>query len=193
VKRPSSSSVAGGATPASSSGTIGIEDENTIYNDFNRKDLFTQHLRRMHMPDPSRSPPSTDKFKSKSSSMSTFKESTRKENEKEKEKDKAVPLPPDLLALHTSAYFQIRQPPTSATCHVCHAGFEGDSAWERRIECLGSHFGDWARTGDTTESGNGNGGVRALELGPDQQLIDWMLQEGLLVRSESGSREVSFA
>ncbi|MCJ1254606.1 hypothetical protein MMC24_002421 [Lignoscripta atroalba] len=92
-------------------------DKELIYNDFNRKDLFTQHLKRMHAPHNSCSKAEKDAF-----SMSIEPASKRCLN-------------------------YIRQPPPYTVCGYCDAHgeaqegvFQGSGAWEQRMEHVGRHL-----------------------------------------------------
>jgi hypothetical protein len=89
-------------------------DEQTFYyNDFNRKDLFTQHLRRMHAAP-----------KDKSS-----------HNEKE------YPVNEDNLADHQArCNLPLRSPPQHSSCLFCEREFEGPTSWEERMEHVGRHL-----------------------------------------------------
>ncbi|KAI9798896.1 MAG: hypothetical protein M1833_004399 [Piccolia ochrophora] len=80
-------------------------------NDFNRKDLFTQHLRRMHCP-----------AKAKDS---------KKENARW---DATVP------AIQERCHIVSRAPPASSTCGLCKRTFEGEGSWEERMEHVGRHY-----------------------------------------------------
>jgi len=81
--------------------------------EFNRKDLFTQHLRRMHAP---------------------F--AVKRMNKKNQEwEDK-------LKELQVSCLRVKRQPPTKLACplHDCDGFFEGASCWDDRMEHVGKHL-----------------------------------------------------
>ncbi|EXJ88419.1 hypothetical protein A1O1_05349 [Capronia coronata CBS 617.96] len=90
------------------------------YNDFNRKDLFTQHCRRMHAPwvvagkgDDSVSKKERDNF--------------------EKE----------LEVIRTRCWVDRRKPPKESSCGFCGEEFvdsDGGKAWEERMEHVGRHL-----------------------------------------------------
>ncbi|MCJ1421412.1 hypothetical protein MMC32_007775 [Xylographa parallela] len=91
------------------------EDLQPIYNEFNRKDLFTQHLRRMHSPPTSCSQHEKDQFAA------------------------------TLEAACTRCLIDIRSPPPCSSCGYCPAGqqgtvFEGLGLWEARMEHVGRHL-----------------------------------------------------
>ena len=81
--------------------------------EFNRKDLFTQHLRRMHAP---------------------F--SVKRQNKKNAEWEER------LKELQVSCFRVKRQPPTRLTCPVeeCGVVFEGGNCWDDRMEHVGKHL-----------------------------------------------------
>ncbi|MCJ1439253.1 hypothetical protein MMC27_008645 [Xylographa pallens] len=91
------------------------EDPEPIYNEFNRKDLFTQHLRRMHSPPTSCSQHEKDHFAA------------------------------TLEAACTRCLIDIRSPPPYSSCGYCPPGqqgtvFEGLGLWEARMEHVGRHL-----------------------------------------------------
>ena len=82
-------------------------------NDFNRKDLFTQHLRRMHYPWLSGKTPSPKE---------------REEFEK------------GFDAIRQRCWQVRRRPPEKSRCGFCHQTFTGQHGWEDRMEHVGKHF-----------------------------------------------------
>ena len=94
--------------------TTDPNDEQALYyNDFNRKDLFTQHLRRMHAAPKDSSADSTEEY----------------------------PVNEDNLSEHQSRCFlALRTAPQQSTCLFCDRSFEGPTSWEDRIEHVGRHF-----------------------------------------------------
>lgn len=90
------------------------DDEELVYNDFNRKDLFTQHLKRMHSPRGSSSQVEHDAF-----AASMEKASVR-------------------------CLQNIRDPPLRSVCGYCAGQgtglFEGEGSWEARMEHVGRHL-----------------------------------------------------
>lgn len=84
------------------------------HNDFNRKDLFTQHHRRMHCPwSPPDKPPSTQA----------------------KEEFEA-----GLELVRQRCFQQQRLPPQKSVCGFCEKLFEGPPSWDERMEHVGKHF-----------------------------------------------------
>jgi len=84
------------------------------YNDFNRKDLFTQHHRRMHTPWSSASKEPSAKV------MQEFEES--------------------LKEVQQRCWHERRTPPQRSSCGFCRRVFEGPTGWEERMEHVGKHF-----------------------------------------------------
>jgi hypothetical protein len=94
--------------------TVDPNDNNAEYhNDFNRKDLFTQHLRRMH---------ATPRDKSSHSA-------------------KEYPVTESNLPEHQARCNRwLRDPPQHSSCLFCHCTFEGKNSWDERIEHVGRHL-----------------------------------------------------
>lgn len=91
-----------------------------VYNDFNRKDLFTQHHRRMHKPE---NAPSSD-----ISPTST-------EGNKDWHAFEA-----SLEDVRNRCWHERRKPPQRSTCGFCGRLFEGEGSWNERMEHVGGHF-----------------------------------------------------
>ncbi|KAG6113799.1 hypothetical protein E4U14_001627 [Claviceps sp. LM454 group G7] len=87
-------------------------------NEFNRKDLFTQHLRRMHAPFQIKRAISPGDARIQTDWEAHVKE------------------------MQTSCLVTRRQPPQRAACpkHDCHKSFEGQSAWDEWTEHVGRHM-----------------------------------------------------
>ncbi|KAF2459919.1 hypothetical protein BDY21DRAFT_361802 [Lineolata rhizophorae] len=84
-------------------------------NDFNRKDLFTQHLRRMHF-----RPAESSGSSSKSIATTT-----------------AVVSEDNLSQHQTRCYRRLRAPPQRSACLFCSDKFE---SWDERMEHVGKHM-----------------------------------------------------
>ena len=114
------------------------------FNDFNRKDLFTQHHRRMHTPwTPANKPPS------------------KTVNEEFEE---------GLEEVRLRCWRERRQGPKRSQCIFCHLRFEGESAWEERMEHIGKHFEKAER--EKKDLGEGK---------EDPELRVWALEQGIAV------------
>ena len=82
------------------------------HNDFNRKDLFTQHLRRMHAPWGKKNPTAAQKR--------DF------EDQLEDVRQRCV--------------IEKRNVPSKSGCNFCERFFDGVGSWEDRMEHVGKHF-----------------------------------------------------
>jgi len=90
------------------------DDQAVYYNDFNRKDLFTQHLRRMHA-------------------------ASKDHNHARAQKE--FPVNEDNLPKHQSRCLRkLRNPPQQSVCLFCDKTFEGPSSWEERMEHISRHL-----------------------------------------------------
>lgn len=88
-------------------------------NDFNRKDLFTQHQRRMHAP---------------------WLAESRTPTPEERDAFEA-----SLEEVRARCWHEQRQPPQRSQCGFCKQKFTGRHSWEGRMEHVGKHFerGEW--------------------------------------------------
>ena len=91
-----------------------------VYNDFNRKDLFTQHHRRMHKPE---SGPGSSPFPANDANT----------------KDWRV-FEDSLEDVRARCWVEKRKPPARSTCGFCGRVFEGEGSWNERMEHVGGHF-----------------------------------------------------
>lgn len=91
-----------------------------VYNDFNRKDLFTQHHRRMHKPEtgPGSGPVAPGNAGDKD--WRAFEDS--------------------LEDVRGRCWMEKRKPPQRSTCGFCGRVFEGEGSWNERMEHVGGHF-----------------------------------------------------
>lgn len=169
-RRKSSSSSIGyqkslrGPAGASVAGATG-----TGHNDFNRKDLFTQHVRRMHGPAVAASRAEKDAFDA------------------------------SLEAMRERCWISLRDPPPRSTCGFCGHGRTGSQtepasikgedaeaeddategtevvfdAWDERMEHVGKHL----ERGETGER-------------EDEVLREWMVSEGLVAKEKGAWRVV---
>ncbi|KAF2270441.1 hypothetical protein CC78DRAFT_132951 [Lojkania enalia] len=96
--------------------TVNPSDNRTIYhNDFNRKDLFTQHLRRMHAAPIHKGP------------------SARNPKEYQVSED-------NLVDHQKRCYKVLRLAPQQSSCLFCNHDFSGPSSWDERMEHVGRHL-----------------------------------------------------
>ena len=134
----------------SSSASCSKEGEVEGYNEFNRKDLFTQHVRRMHGPSNSAPKAEKDHFES------------------------------GLDDTRARCWIKLHDPPPRSVCGFClHSSpggqegkvlvFEGSSGWEERMEHVGRHLekGEQCEDEDT--------GLREWMV--QEGLLDWIAAE----------------
>ncbi|KAL4980959.1 hypothetical protein BDW66DRAFT_123590 [Aspergillus desertorum] len=110
-------------TETSSSSQTAPSPPTLLVNDFNRKDLFIQHQRRMHSPWSTNS--STPKSARKTSSAS------------QSEKDN---FEASLDTVVKRCWRQLREPPTLSHCGFCDMEFRGVNAWKERMEHVARHY-----------------------------------------------------
>lgn len=148
IKNNNRSAITAPTAPAAGRSRVGAE--------FNRKDLFTQHLKRMHVP---------DSCKRKSPSPQAL---AAWENE--------------IKRLQGSSLRQNRVPPARLTCPVqgCAVRFEGSrNVWDERMEHVGKHLEKMA-------SGGGNGERDVLDQGNDAFLVEWAVKNRVIVGDGRG-------
>ncbi|KAF1911567.1 hypothetical protein BDU57DRAFT_560308 [Ampelomyces quisqualis] len=147
------------------------KDNRTVYyNDFNRKDLFTQHLRRMHAA-PKNEP---------SHSARDF------------------PVNEDNLADHQSrCLLSLRKAPRHSSCLFCDKTFHGATSWEERIEHVGRHLEkDNRRSNDILDTRAWNKDEELERYLLDEGLIvwehgEWRISDGKRVRRDYDSDDDS--
>jgi len=136
--------------------------DHPVYNDFNRKDLFTQHLRRMHAPgsmvkdgelDPSTGP---------------------------------VPQPAvmqltedEILQIQKRCYRVLRTPPLESGCIFCTRHFHGPNSWDERLEHVGGHL--------ERDRKNGMNCLDIASWRPDDELRNYLLREGIVEQDVRGN------
>jgi len=131
---------------------------------FNRKDLFGQHLKRMHAP-------SGERCGSQSTRSSI--------NRKNRTPEMAHFLNTEIPRIQERCRKERRQPPQSMCGFPnCRQLFDGHESWEERIEHVGCHYENAAASGDNVGPENWVA---------DPGLIDWAVREGLVIQSSDGS------
>jgi hypothetical protein len=130
---------------------------------FNRKDLYTQHLKRMHIPQ---------------AAINATKNSPA-----------ALAWEERIKHLQSANCHQTRTPPTILTCPVVSCGvvFEGPGTWDERMEHVGKHLESAAQVhapGSHTNAMVTKGGVRlgCVEQGHDEFLVRWALEQRVVCR-----------
>lgn len=122
-------------------------------NDFNRKDLFIQHVRRMH-PNSYSAPIVSKRTQSTKSSKT--------------EED------PILAAASLRCFRSLRSPPTKSECLFCPESFAGAGSWDDRLEHVGRHMETAKKEGEDTMHPNDWRHDRATE--------DWLQAEGIITK-----------
>jgi hypothetical protein len=143
-----------------------------VYNDFNRKDLFTQHLRRMHAPyqqakeeeefGPLRGSEGT------ATSATTIAVSSMLQLTEEQ-----------ILDIQKRCYTILRAPPQQSNCVFCSRVFAGPSSWEERLEHVGGHL--------ERDRKNNLLCLDASAWREDPALLDYLLREGIVDRDSRGA------
>ena len=146
-------------------GTCG-EESKKIRSTFNQKDLFGQHLKRMHGPDSQHKtaadvPRGRQPFNDNQMSP-----------EMQEFVSKEVPKIQDRCK---------RQPPDGSLCGFCNREFYGPNSWEERMEHVGRHYENATPTSDD---------VNPERWSPDQGLIDWAVKEGIVTRQIGGTYQL---
>jgi hypothetical protein len=121
---------------------------------FNRKDLFGQHLKRMHGPEKAK--PCSGREKPKSPALLQF-------------------LNTELPKIQDRCCIINRPLPERSSCGFCDdKEFHGDGSWEDRMEHVGRHY-------ENAIADQKNVGPSAWK--PDHYLIEYALREGLVTLS----------
>lgn len=140
---------------------LSTDPANPIYNDFNRKDLFTQHIRRMH----------TEDVMDVNRTLGTSTE------------PKDGNIPDSVMAEQQSrCYHHLRTHPLRSGCFFCPQVFEGNGSWEQRMEHLGAHF--------EREKKNPKASLDISRWRDDPELREWFLQEGLIEPDNKGGYRI---
>lgn len=133
---------------------------NLIFNDFNRKDLFTQHLRRMHATHPFSLAANPSAYTAGQTVIS----------------DEAI------LEHQRRCYITLRSNPPRSGCLFCSRIFQGEGSWEERMEHVGAHF--------EAERKRAGGFMGCEGWREDRVLQDWLEDEGLIEREVGGAWSV---
>ena len=137
-------------------------DRDTRPNDFNRKDLFIQHLRRMHYKSSDGDVPQ----RSRSSTSVTKTSKSKIQNAEE--------MDPAIVAAEQRCHIRLRRPPFSSSCLFCSVEFEGQGSWEERMEHIGRHLEQDKKDGIEPRL--------PLEWRHDETVETWLETEGLISR-----------
>ncbi|KAF2151357.1 hypothetical protein K461DRAFT_314217 [Myriangium duriaei CBS 260.36] len=128
-------------------------DRDTRPNDFNRKDLFIQHLRRMHFKNPNAEKGANGRARARSSSLGDE-------------------IDPALIAAEQRCHIKLRQPPNHSCCLFCPQEFEGPGSWDERMEHVGRHLEHIKKQGRDAPA--------LSEWNHDEAFHNWLANEGLI-------------
>ncbi|KAM0714916.1 hypothetical protein Q7P37_009381 [Cladosporium fusiforme] len=153
-------------------------------NEFNRKDLFVQHVRRMHPPKPTApfaAPPKPTKRKATKPKPNSRTAKPRLDNN-----NKNNPFPShshssvEELLTRTAERCHVleREAPLRCVCVFCNDVFEGAGCLEARMEHVGRHMEERKREGLEA--------VEAEGWREDADLERWLLLHKLVVRRKGG-------
>ncbi|KAF2766223.1 hypothetical protein EJ03DRAFT_354141 [Teratosphaeria nubilosa] len=124
-------------------------------NDFNRKDLFVQHLRRMHPM--TTEEPVQSKPKKRANSKSSMDTAERR-----------------LAEVASNCYRHLRTLPERSACLFCDQAFSGAHSWDERMEHSGRHMDAMKKAGQTPPDPD--------EWNLDEETEDYLLRERVIQR-----------
>lgn len=127
-------------------------------NDFNRKDLYVQHVRRMHLHTQAIASTNTKDNGSK----------------KGRAQSKVATIEATLNSAAERCYQRMREAPQSCCCVFCDEKFEGGSSLESRLEHMGKHM--------ERQKKAGLGPIAVQDWREDKELEEWLVCHGMLVR-----------
>jgi hypothetical protein len=130
---------------------------------FNRKDLFGQHLKRMHAP----------AERSKAHRTGTARGQTAKQSP---EMERFLNI--EIQIIQTRCCKFKRELPVQSCCGFCNKQFQGPGSWEERMEHVGRHYENAVANGEN---------VNVEDWKPDTCLIGWALRERLAIQRPDGT------
>lgn len=138
-------------------------------NDFNRKDLFVQHVRRMHP---------THTTLAVSNSSNKKKKNNNNNNNNRAQTTRTTTMEAALNKIAERCYQLTHSAPESCCCVFCEETFEGEGAVESRMEHVGKHMESRRKEG-----------LHPVAVGDwqeDEGLESWLLRHRMIVRKEGG-------
>lgn len=138
-------------------------------NDFNRKDLFVQHVRRMH---------SSATKKPSYANNNNNGSGSKKKKQQPRSHAEISTVEATLNEAAERCYRRVREAPERCCCVFCPEEFEGEGGLERRMEHVGKHLESHGKMGSEL--------VAIGEWGEDEELEGWMKQHGVVVRTKKG-------
>ncbi|KAK4993523.1 hypothetical protein LTR66_002400 [Elasticomyces elasticus] len=139
-------------------------------NDFNRKDLFIQHLRRMH-PTAASSPPKPQITTTATTTTSNPKSNSKPTKRAPPSPNRASEPDPALTKLAALSFHPLRGPPAYSSCLFCPKRFDD---WDERLEHVGRHMEKNKRAQAEVLDWRG--------WRVDAEVEEWLRGQGLLVR-----------
>lgn len=133
--------------------------------DFNRKDLFIQHLKRMH-PVSCPAPGTKAQFGKL--------KSTQKKSDKGSKASRVDDLDPILLQAEQRCHKTLREPPLSSACIFCSTVFNGRGSWDARVEHVAKHMDQYKKEGSEVPD--------PTAWRPDGDLERWLISEGVITK-----------
>jgi hypothetical protein len=126
-------------------------------NEFNRKDLFTQHLRRMHAPLPVKQHGTTPEWEAQ------------------------------VKHLQTQCLKKRRDPPQDCRCPIpsCAQPFHGATSWDERMEHVGQHLERKSSAATAAATINANIDTEIVQES-DEYMLEWCLEEKIIERKPGG-------
>jgi len=141
--------------------TPSVDGSNPVHNDFNRKDLFTQHLKRMHSHHLGAGTAIVGKAGGKSDQQ----------------------ISDDVTAYYQKrCYKLLREAPSKSSCLFCSKQFQGPHSWEERMEHVGSHM--------ESDRKSGTKSLDASAWNEDALLHNWLVEEGLVEHDGKGGWKI---
>lgn len=134
-------------------------------NDFNRKDLFIQHLRRMHHPN-------TDAKSAQSKANRVGVRCSGVQTETLEEAGTS------LMAAERRCHQRLGEPPTRSACLFCPAEFSGIGSWDDRIEHVARHM--------EADNKEGRAVPQPSSWNPDRALEEWLIAKRVIAQAKRG-------
>lgn len=145
-------------------------------NDFNRKDLFVQHVRRMHPPAELEAAPAPTKGGRKEAKGRG--RGPRAQNNRLNNTDHHPSAEAALNATALRCHIVSREAPQRCACVFCEDTFEGEGCLEARMEHVGRHLEERKK-----------GGLQAMDVRDwkgDAELEEWLVRNEMVVRKRGG-------
>jgi hypothetical protein len=167
--------------------TLCLGDGSGTFNEFNRKDLFVQHIQRMHRDN------LEININELASNVRVQLQNDELENELRKEfhkgKDRVKEeywVRSSVLADYgTKCWVQLRKLPQRCICPICNSKeFHGNNAWNDRMEHMATHFECIQRSGSGSGSDNKH---KPPQWRDDEALRDYLDGEGLISMDGNGA------